>query len=59
VIDLKMISDHPGKTESGKSIPVGTTVEYLGHVAGGMVRVRLPDGAVEVMHPHCFKKLRV
>jgi hypothetical protein len=40
------------------SMTTGTTVEYRGHVPGGMVRVRLPDGSEEVMHPHCFPELR-
>ncbi len=55
---LPMTSDRLGETESGKRVKIGTTVEYLGHVVGGMVRVRLPDESVEVMHPHCFKRLR-
>lgn len=55
---LTMTSDKPGKTESGKDVPVKTTVEYLGHVTGGMVRVRLPDGTEDVMHPRCFAVLR-
>lgn len=55
---MKMTSDKEGVTETGRRVEAGTTVEYLGHVVGGMVRVRLPDGTEDVMHPHCFKVLR-
>lgn len=54
----EMTSDRDGETESGKKVPAGTKVEYCGHVIGGMVRVKLPDGSKEVMHPHCFPDLR-
>ena len=55
---MQMTSDKPGKTEKGRDVPAGTTVEYCGHVPGGMVLVRFPDGKAEVMHPHCFPELR-
>lgn len=55
---MKMTSDKPGDTESGKHVPAGTTVEYLGHLPGYAIKVRLPDGSEEIMHPHCFAELR-
>lgn len=55
---LNMTSDVDGKTKSGKAVPKGTTVKYLGHLPGAAIRVRLPDGCEEVMHPACFKELR-
>lgn len=55
---MEMTSDHKGVTESGKEVPVGTTVKYLGHLPGCAVSVKLPDGSEEVMHPHCFPDLR-
>lgn len=55
---LEMTSDRDGKTESGRLVSAGTEVEYCGHVIGGMVAVRLPDGSDHVMHPHCFPQLR-
>lgn len=56
--DLQMTTDRPAVTEEGENVPAGTTVVYLGHVAGGMVKVRFDDETVGVMHPHCFKELR-
>ncbi len=44
--------------EAGQLVPAGTTVKYLGHIPGGMVRVELPDGRRVVMHPHAFPNLR-
>lgn len=55
---LTMTSDREGQTESGKRVPIGTTVEYLGHLPGAAIKVRLPDGSKDVMHPHCFPELR-
>jgi hypothetical protein len=55
---LQMTSDHDSTTESGKPVPAGTTVEYLGHLPGAAVKVRMPDGSEEVMHPNCFPELR-
>ncbi len=54
---MKMTTDRLGVTEKGRKVPVGTTVEYLGHVPGGMVAVRFEDGTEDVMHPMCFKQL--
>lgn len=56
--DIPMTSDKPGETDGGRNVPAGTTVGYLGHVPGGMVRVRLPDSQIAVMHPACFPSLR-
>jgi hypothetical protein len=53
-----MTSDAPGKTDAGVLVPAGTEVRYLAHLPGGMVRVKLPDGTVAVMHPACFPALR-
>lgn len=55
---MNMTSDYKGETETGKTIPAGTTVTYIGHVIGGMVKVRLQDGSEEIMHPNCFPTLR-
>lgn len=58
---VEMTSDQDGVTESGKEFPAGTKVEYLGHVVGGMVKVRVvTDDSVttEIVHPGCFKELR-
>lgn len=46
-----------GALDTGVTVPVGTEVEYCGHVPGGMVRVTLPDGASGIMHPGCFAEL--
>jgi hypothetical protein len=59
----EMTVDYPGETEHGEIIPVGTVVQYLGHVPGGMVLVKILEGipspdAIRIMHPHCFKNLR-
>jgi hypothetical protein len=58
MVDMSMTSDKDAVSERGTVIPAGTTVEYLGHVVGGWVRVRLPDRTEEVVHPRCFKQLR-
>lgn len=55
---LQITSDRNGETERDKKVPAGTTVLYLGHVVGGMVRVLLPDGTEDVMHPACFPEFR-
>jgi hypothetical protein len=57
-LDLSLTSDRDGRTERGALIKSGTTVEYCGHVVGGMVRVRFDDGTEDIMHPHCFSQLR-
>ncbi len=54
----EMKVDRTGMTEDGRPVPVGTLVVYLGHLPGGIVSVRLPDGTEVVMHPACFKELR-
>ncbi len=55
---MNMTTDRAGTTASGQMVPVVTEVTYLGHVSGGMVRVRLPSGDVDVMHPSCVACLR-
>ena len=57
-VSLEMVSDKDGVTESGKAVPAGTRCDYECHVPGGMVRVTLPDGSSEVVHPHIFAALR-
>lgn len=47
---------HRCLTDSGGEIPVGTIVEYLGHVLGGMVRVRW-EGRNVIIHPGATKEL--
>lgn len=56
--DLRMTSDRNGETTDGLMIKSGSVVEYLGHVIGGMIRVRLEDESEAIMHPHCFEQLR-
>lgn len=51
-------SDRSGYTDDGKFIPSGTTVLYLGHVVGGMIRVRTYDRIECIMHPVCFPNFR-
>ena len=55
MLTLNVIRD--GVTESGKSLPVGLCVEYLGHIPGGLCRIQRPDGSVEVAHPAHFAEL--
>ena len=55
---IAMIADKPGQARTGRELSVGTTVEYLGHVPGGMVRVRFPDDTYEIVHPGCFAEFR-
>jgi hypothetical protein len=57
-METYMTSDRSGATERGKYVPAGTKVEYLGHLPGAAIRVRMADGSVEIMHPACFKELR-
>ena len=52
MLRYELTSDRPGIAESGMKIPAGTKVEYIAHVSGGNVRVRLSDGREAVMHPH-------
>lgn len=49
---------HPGETENKKHLCVGTKVEYIAHLPGGMVKIKLADGAEDVAHPFCFKELQ-
>lgn len=56
-MSLNMRVSRVGEDEGGKTVSVGTVVEYQGHVPGGMVRVRLPDGKLAFMHPACFDEL--
>lgn len=49
---------HPGETENKKHLCVGNKVEYLEHLPGGMVKIKLFDGSEDVAHPYCFKELQ-
>lgn len=55
---MNLTTDKAGVTESGKEIPIGTKCRYLGHVAGGAVKVRMPDGSEEIVNPRIFKVFR-
>ena len=57
-IDLTLVSDGRGVTESGKVVPAGSRVDYIAHHGCGAVEVRLQDGSIEIMHPRCFPALR-
>lgn len=46
-----------GETENGKALEPGMQVEYLGHLPGGIVKIKLDDNE-DVAHPLCFKELR-
>lgn len=52
---LKII--HPAPTECGATIPAGVIVEYLGHVVGGMVKVRWGQKEC-VIHPGTTQQLK-
>lgn len=56
-VDLSMKVVRAGVTDTGTPVPIGTVVEYCGHIPGGMVRVRFDDGKKAIMHPACFKEL--
>ena len=53
---LTLLVEVNAPTESGKMIPPGTKVEYLGHVLGGMVSIRW-NGEQEIIHPGTTKEL--
>lgn len=54
---LSMKVARPGETDKGIAVPVGTVVQYCGHVVGGMVKVRFDNGDEAIMHPACFDEL--
>lgn len=47
-----------GVTEGENILNVGDVCVYLGHIPGGNVRVKLPNGDQDVAHPQCFAELR-
>lgn len=47
-----------GVTENEKRLEVGDEVIYVSHIPGGMVKIKLPNGEIDVAHPGCFKELR-
>ena len=55
---LTLTADNKGKSGKGWFISPGKKFEYLGHVPGGMVKIRLPDGTEDIAHPGCFKELK-
>jgi hypothetical protein len=55
---LVMLADKEGKTERGFKICQGDNVRYLGHVPGGMVKIRFDDGVEDICHPALFPRLR-
>ncbi len=58
MINLTMTSDRCGVSATGIPIPIGTIVEYVCHVSGGMFTVRMPNGDELIVHPHIFPTLR-
>lgn len=55
---MEMTSDKPGGSEKGTKIPIGTKCTYEGHVPGGMVKIKLSSGEIEIVHPAIFPELR-
>lgn len=46
-----------GETEKGKTLSIGMQVNYRGHIPGGLVKIEMDDGTVDVAHPACFGEL--
>jgi hypothetical protein len=44
------------KTEKGLGLIRGTVVEYLGHIPGGMVLIKI-NGVEDIIHPLVTKEL--
>lgn len=40
-----------------QTLPVGTKLEYVAHIPGGMVKAK-HDGQVIVIHPGCTEELK-
>ena len=57
-VDLTLTVVATGQTEKDRRLEIGDTVRYLGHVPGGMVKIRHADGTEDVAHPACFGELR-
>jgi hypothetical protein len=57
-VDMSVVNDRVGALDTGGVIPVGTQCEYLGHLPGGLVKVRLPDGREVRVSPTIFPRLR-
>lgn len=55
---MKIKADNKCECENGAVINPGDEVEYVGHVVGGMVRVKFPDGKTDVAHPNAFECFR-
>lgn len=54
----KLLVTAVGVTENEVRLEIGQEVDYLGHIPGGMVKIKLPDGTEDVAHPGCFKELQ-
>ena len=46
----------PCEDESKIEIPIGTKVEYIAHLPGGMIQVKW-NNKTHVIHPHATDKL--
>lgn len=55
-MSLDLVLAHDAPTDQGDTIPRGSTVGYLGHVPGGMIRVRWGP-VVRVIHPETTREL--
>lgn len=55
---LSLTVEYKGETEKGLPLAIGDTVEYLGHIPGGMVNIKMSNGEKDIAHPLCFKELR-
>lgn len=56
MLKLTVISE--GMTEKGVVLSVGQTVEYLGHVPGGNISIRLSNGDKDVANCFRFKEFQ-
>jgi len=55
---MKLTVSRNGITEKGRELPVGYAVFYIGHIIGGMVKIKFGDGSIDVAHPACFRELK-
>ncbi len=55
---LELNVSHKGETEKGLPLQIGDKVEYIGHIPGGMVKIKTLAGNEDIAHPLCFKELR-
>ena len=57
-VNMKLNVVSAGITEKEAILKVGDVVEYMGHVPGGMVKIKLAGGVEDIAHPACFAELR-